>query len=73
MAYLNLWVVVLYLPTALDMFFKTGVFAWNGALVFWIPAFAFFTWCAAMTFATVRAIDEHDAGERRQFAVVAGA
>jgi hypothetical protein len=57
-AYLNLWVVVLYLPTALDMFFKSGVFAWNGALVFWVPATAFFIWCAAMTFVSLRAIDE---------------
>jgi hypothetical protein len=60
-AYLNVWVVILYLPTAMDIFFTDGVFSWNGVIPLWIPAFTFFTWILAMTYATMRAIDEESA------------
>ncbi|MBO0854292.1 MAG: hypothetical protein J2P18_11035 [Nocardia sp.] len=36
--YVNLLVVVLYLPEVLAFIFKTGPFAWNGVVGFWIPA-----------------------------------
>lgn len=39
--YLNLWIAVLYLPELLVFFFKTGPFAWNGLIGFWIPAILF--------------------------------
>lgn len=39
--YANLWIAVLYLPELLVFFFKTGPFAWNGLIGFWIPAILF--------------------------------
>jgi hypothetical protein len=63
-AYLNIWVVLLYLPTALDIFFTSGVFAWDGLIVFWVPTVVFGLWMIAMTIATARAIDDEHA-ERR--------
>ena len=54
--------MLLSVPSALDSFFKTGPFAWNGLLVFWVPAAAFCVWMAAMVRCTLQAIDaEHAA------------
>lgn len=55
-AFLNIWVALLYLPGALIPFFKTGPFAWNGLLAFWIPVNAFFVWMIAMAFVVTKAI-----------------
>jgi hypothetical protein len=40
-AYVNIWVGILSIPGCLVPFFKTGPFAWNGIIAFWIPAIAF--------------------------------
>lgn len=39
--FFNLWVFVLVLPGQLLFFFKTGPFAWNGILAFWVPVIVF--------------------------------
>lgn len=39
--YANLWITILFLPELLVFFFKTGPFAWNGIVGFWIPATCF--------------------------------
>jgi hypothetical protein len=46
--YFNLWAFVLFLPTQLIFFFKTGPFAWNGILAFWIPLTVFTLWFIVM-------------------------
>jgi hypothetical protein len=56
--YFNVWVVILYVPSALDIFFTSGPFSWNGLVVFYLPTAAFFVWLVVMTVATLRAIDE---------------
>lgn len=33
----NVWLMIGYLPGALVLFFKTGPFAFNGFLAFWVP------------------------------------
>ncbi len=54
--YFNLWVAILFIPGALITFFKTGPFAWNGLLAFWMPLTVFFGWYLVMFFALLKAI-----------------
>lgn len=44
----NLWTVSLTLPGLLLIFFRTGAFAWNGILVFWVVATVFGGWFLVM-------------------------
>jgi hypothetical protein len=53
--YLNLWSAVLFIPGALVALFKTGPFAWNGALSFWLVAVVFGSWVNVMCWALLRA------------------
>lgn len=54
--YFNIWVAILFIPGGLLTFFKTGPFAWNGLLAFWLPLTVFFLWYIVMFFALVKAI-----------------
>jgi hypothetical protein len=49
-AYFNFWVAAVILPGAIVMIAKSGPFAWNGVLGFWIPATAFGGWFIVMFF-----------------------
>lgn len=55
-AYLNFWSAVLIFPAALIVFFKTGLFAYDGIGAFWLPVFVFFGWVVVMTVMTFRAV-----------------
>ncbi|MFT4054124.1 MAG: hypothetical protein QM681_06425 [Novosphingobium sp.] len=55
--YLNLWIGLLFCPGALAYIFRSGPFAWNGLLAFWVAAGAFFVWLVAMTPLTLGAIN----------------
>lgn len=46
--YFNVWVAILFLPGALVTFFKSGPFAWDGLLAFWLPVVVFFGWYFVM-------------------------
>tara|TARA_B110000211_G_C14092909_1_gene560334 strand:+ start:155 stop:856 length:702 start_codon:yes stop_codon:yes gene_type:complete len=46
--FFNFWVFVLVLPGQLLFFFKTGPFAWNGLIAFWLPVFVFCAWFLVM-------------------------
>lgn len=48
MGFLSLWIATLGVPATMIPFFKTGPFAWDGVLCFWVPLTAFFTWFLAM-------------------------
>jgi len=48
-AYLNLWVAVMIIPTGTVLFFKGGVFAWNGLMGLYVPLTSFVIWIACMT------------------------
>lgn len=54
--YFSLWVAVLFLPAALAVMFKTGPFAWNGILAFWIPAALVGLWSNIMAFLMIKAL-----------------
>lgn len=54
-AFLNIWIGILFMPGALLAFFKTGPFAWNGLFVFWLGVGAFAVWFVVMTYFLLRA------------------
>lgn len=56
-AYFNIWTPLLFVPAGLILFFKTGPFAWNGILAFWIPLTIFFIWMIVMTVMTLKAMN----------------
>lgn len=42
--FFNFWIALLFIPGGLITFFKTGPFAWNGLIAFWLPACVFGPW-----------------------------
>jgi hypothetical protein len=62
--WLNLWVACSFLPDPLAFFFKTGPFAWNGVLVFWLALTAYGVFLVVMAVVTVRANAALDDRER---------
>ena len=60
LAYLNIWVSLAYIPSGLLPFFKSGPFAWNGILVFWLAGSVFIIWFVAMTAMLLRAIKRQE-------------
>lgn len=59
--YLTLWLAVLALPGALAILFKTGPFAWNGLLAFWLPFGLFSGWGFMMAFLMTNAVKRYKA------------
>jgi hypothetical protein len=55
--YLSLLVAFVQVPPGLLIFFKTGPFAWDGAISWWLPMFDFFIWIVVILFLTVDAIN----------------
>lgn len=60
-AYLSLWTGLLFLPACLIFWFKTGPFAWNGIIAFYVPVFIFFVWVIGLTVPALRAVYRHTA------------
>lgn len=54
--YYSVLVFLDFLPGALCFNFRTGPFAWNGLLVFWIPASTFFVWMFLMAVLLLKAL-----------------
>lgn len=57
--YFCMWTVILYIPELLIFFFKTGPFAWDGIVGFWIPAILFCGFFVASPFILVPAVKKH--------------
>jgi hypothetical protein len=62
-AYLCFWLAFLLIPAGLMLFFKTGPFAFDGVITFWVPNAVFFGWIIVMTWLVIKAIR---AEQRRQ-------
>ena len=56
LGYINLWTGVLLLPGLAIGLFKSGLFAWNEVLAFWMPAIVFGIWFDLIIFAMLAAI-----------------
>ena len=61
----NFWIALGFMPGALVPFFKTGPFAWNGVLAFWLVAVLFFAWILMMWWTTVQAIQQPERAEEQ--------
>lgn len=61
--YLNLWCAILYVPELLIFFFKSGPFAWDGLVGFWIPMVVFVTYFIAATVVFFRIVQRHFSSE----------
>lgn len=58
-AYANIWATILFLPAGALLFFKDGVFAYDGLFVFWVPFFIFGAWILMLAWVVRQAaIDE---------------
>jgi hypothetical protein len=55
-AYVNVWAAVLYAPSALMLFFKTGPFTYRGLITFYETTAVTFAWMLVMTISVIRAI-----------------
>lgn len=56
LGWMNLWIGVLFEVGAPSFMFKTGPFAWNGFIVFWLPFTFYFFWMALMYIMMFRAL-----------------
>ncbi len=56
--YFNIWVPAAFIPAMLVPFFRTGPFAWDGIIGFWVPLVDFGIWTWVMFFLLRKAIRE---------------
>jgi hypothetical protein len=61
--YVNLWLAACFCPGNLVFFFKSGPFAWNGLLSWYVTVIGFFIWLVVMVVTTLAAIRRQDAEE----------
>lgn len=54
--YYSFWVAFGFLPACILLYFKSGPFAWNGVLSFWLAATVFGTWFIVMSILMLRAL-----------------
>jgi hypothetical protein len=56
-AYVNIWVAVGFAPASCVILFKTGPFAWNGLISYYMVMAIFFIWIVVMFTYTIKAIN----------------
>jgi hypothetical protein len=64
--YFILWVGVAFEVGALGFLFKTGPFAWDGLLVFWMPFALFFLWVPVVSYLMLTALKRQIAAKQAQ-------
>lgn len=60
LAYVNIVAPIIFVPTLALPFFTSGVLAWNGLVVFWIPAVAFGIQLVANTALLLQAVGQEE-------------
>jgi hypothetical protein len=60
LAFFQFWVCLLFVPGSFVPFFKSGPFAWNGLLSFWVAGSAFTLWFIVMLVMLLKAIDRQE-------------
>lgn len=73
LAYFNFWAAFSFLPAFLLLFFKTGPFAWNGLLSFWLAATLFGGWFLVASVMLIRAAPRAAVPDRAAQPAVAAA
>jgi hypothetical protein len=63
-AHFNILMAVLMAPGAFAVMFKTGPFAWNGFMAYWVRMSAFALYIVVMFFVVRSAIEQQDLDER---------
>lgn len=64
LAWYGIWVGFMFVAECLMPFFKTGAFARDGILNFWIEFMIWFVWCPTLTFYILKAINRIEQEER---------
>ncbi len=60
-AYFNFWIATSFMPALIVPFFKTGPFAWDGIIGFWVPLVNFGAWVWVMFFLLRKGIKQQAA------------
>jgi hypothetical protein len=55
-AYFNVWCALAFIPGILVICFRTGPFAWNGIIAFWIPLTVFASWFFVTAYVLLKAL-----------------
>ena len=67
-AYSTLWVALTFVPAGFILFFKSGPFAWDGLIGFWVPLTAFGIWTIVMIALVLKAIKQQEQAEASAYA-----
>lgn len=68
-AYLNLWLILIWPVAVWTTYAKTGPLAWDGLFVWWIPVVDYTIWSAVMSWATARAMTRQHTEEGETLAI----
>lgn len=75
-AFASIWTGILISPAGTISFFRTGPFAWDGLITFWLVTIVFFSWMVVMTVMSFKAItnmEKRQSGDLADSALRAGA
>jgi len=63
LGYFNIWCAISFIFGILVIAFKTGPFAWNGVIAFWIPLTIFGTWFFVMAWRMLQVLKKQESAE----------
>jgi hypothetical protein len=56
LGYFTLWAALAFETGAIAFLTKTGPFAWDGALVYWMPFVVFGSWVSVTSYSMLKAL-----------------